>query len=287
MAAFAREREISAQNYYIKMYLDPFNKRVRIDDIRGDHEKAIGTCEEVAGQSNAEKLIVKARREQLSDFIEAGYQWEGQIDKYFLGSDCYFLCKYFSPERRRQSSFLKEEKILRDIRSTKRGKTELERLKGYMLTKVDEKDAEKLAALYKKVFEIYPTPLSDPDYIKRTMSDGTVYVAYRLNDDFVSAASAEINSDYKNAEITDCATVREHRKHGLMKWLICELENELIKRGIFCAYSLSRALSYGMNGALYQLGYRYRGRLLNNCFIYRDLENMNIWVKDLSRSHGE
>jgi hypothetical protein len=67
-----------------------------------------------------------------------------------------------------------------------------------------------------------------------------------------------------------------------MKFLLLELEGELKKKGIYCAYSIARALSFGMNAALFQLGYHYRGRLLNNCYIYDKLESMNMWVKDLA-----
>jgi len=62
-----------------------------------------------------------------------------------------------------------------------------------------------------------------------------------------------------------------------------KLEEELKRKGIFCSYSIARAQSFGMNAVLYQLGYTYRGRLINNCYIYDKLENMNMWVKDLSK----
>ncbi|GAE44328.1 beta-lysine acetyltransferase [Mesobacillus boroniphilus JCM 21738] len=32
------------------------------------------------------------------------------------------------------------------------------------------------------------------------------------------------------------------------------------------------------------MGYAYRGRLVNNVFIYDKIENMNVWVKDLAKS---
>jgi beta-lysine N6-acetyltransferase len=114
------------------------------------------------------------------------------------------------------------------------------------------------------------------------MQDGTIYYAYFHQGEIVSAASAEINDFYKNAELTDCATLPEHRKYGLMKMILQELEVELKRRGVFCVYSIARSLSFGMNAVLYQLGYAYRGRLMNNVYIYDKLENMNMWVKNLS-----
>lgn len=283
MTVPAHQRRIKERSFSLNMYIDPFSKRVRVDDLQGDSEKGIQRAEEIAQGYNSEKLIVKTRREQITSLIENGFQLEGIIDKYFLGSDCYFLCKYYSVERRNNSYLLKEDEILKNIRLLELREDSFQRIKPYTMKRIEKKDAEKLAALYQKVFKVYPTPLAQPDYIRKTLEEGTIYYAYYLDDHFVSAASAEVNSYYMNAEITDCATLTEHRKHGLMKWLIKELENELIRRGIFCTYSLARALSFGMNGALYQLGYRYRGRLMNNCLIYNKLENMNVWVKDLSQ----
>lgn len=116
------------------------------------------------------------------------------------------------------------------------------------------------------------------------MAEGTIYYGFYYDEEIVSAASAEVNSFYKNAELTDCATLQEHRKHGLMKILLEELEKELKSSGVYCVYSIARSLSFGMNAALHQLGYQYRGRLTNNCYIFDKLEDMNVWVKDLSKN---
>lgn len=152
----------------------------------------------------------------------------------------------------------------------------------YKLIFVQKEEVAALAQLYQQVFKIYPTPLHDPAYILKTMEEGTIYFAFTKGEEVVSAASAEVNEFYKNAELTDCATLLEHRKYGLMKILLEKLEEELLARGVYCAYSIARAQSFGMNAALHQLGYRYRGRLTNNCYIYDKIENMNMWVKDLS-----
>jgi len=111
---------------------------------------------------------------------------------------------------------------------------------------------------------------------------GNVFYVVACGKQLVSAASAEINHRFNNAELTDCATLQDHRKHGLMKKLLIHLEKELKNNGIYCAYSIVRARSFGMNAAFYQLGYEYNGRLTNNCYIYEKLEDTNVWVKDLS-----
>jgi putative beta-lysine N-acetyltransferase len=276
--------KIESDNFFLQVYLDSFNKRIRIDDCRGNTAYLIEKAEELALEHQAEKLIFKVRSEQLFSFVEYGFQTEAVADRYFLGSDAYFCTKYYSASRRQNDQWVTEDQLLKRVCKDKSPSNSIVLPQEYQLERVDEKSSGELAALYQKVFQIYPTPLYDPEYVKKTMNDGTIYYVFKHNKKIVSAASAEVNQFYKNAELTDCATLPEHRKYGLMKMLLRALEQNLMTQGVFCCYSIARSLSYGMNTALYQLGYKYRGRLLNNCFIYDKLEDMNMWVKDLSKS---
>ncbi|WP_194138507.1 putative beta-lysine N-acetyltransferase [Robertmurraya kyonggiensis] len=273
---------IDEKNYFIEVYNDPFNKRIRIDDLRGNLQEAIHKAEELAVHSQVEKLIIKGRREQYIALLEKGFQCEAMIDDYFLGSDGYFFCKYFTAERRNSEYILKENEIVKNVQDLPQNSGSISPPKEYELMLVSEAEALMLARLYKQVFEVYPAPLHDPEYIKKTMADGTIYYAFTYGDEIVSAASAEISFVYKNAELTDCATLPEHRKFGLMKILLEKLEEQLKAKGIFCSYSIARGLSFGMNAALHQLCYRYRGRLINNCYIFDKIEDMNVWVKNLA-----
>lgn len=274
---------IQEQNFTIDIFNDPYNQRVRIDDIRGNIHEAIAKAESLARDSQAEKLIIKSRQEQMIPLLEKGFLCEGMIDQYFLGSDGYFFCKYFSNKRKSSEYHLKEDDIVHNVQLLKRNIEFVSPPKEYELKFIQKEDAQKLALLYKQVFKIYPTPLHDPAYICKTIDEGTIYYAFACGENIVSAASAEVNDFYKNAELTDCATLPEHRKYGLMKFLLEQLEKQLIAKGIYCSYSIARALSFGMNAALHQLGYCYRGRLINNCYIFDKIENMNVWVKDLSQ----
>ena len=278
----ASVKKIKTENFLAELYLDPFNKRLRVDDYAGKLEDAVHEAERTAKEQQCEKLIFRGRVENYSDLLAMGFQCEAVIDGYFRGSNQYFFCKYFSDERRINPHWISEDRIITSVVAIERNPDVIMPPSEYQLLKITEQDAEKLAALYREVFQIYPTPLHDPAYIKKTIQEGTIYYAFRNNDDLVSAASAEVNLFYKNAELTDCATLPSHRKHGLMKILLEKLEKDLKSQGVFCAYSIARALSFGMNAVLHQLGYSYRGRLLNNCYIFDKLENMNVWVKNLA-----
>jgi beta-lysine N6-acetyltransferase len=274
--------QIKEDNFYLEVYLDPFNKRIRIDDYRGNTQLVLERAEELARKHQVEKLIMKARSEDTLSLFEKGLQPEAVVDGYYLGSNAHFFSKFYTVERKKNDQWITEDGMVESIYQLDIAIDKPFPPKEYELKKADETCAEELSGLYREVFQIYPTPLHDPEYVKKTMKEGTIYYVFFHQGKIVSAASAEVNSFYKNAELTDCATLKEHRKYGLMKIILRELEAELRRQGIFCAYSIARSLSFGMNAVLFQLGYKYRGRLMNNCFIYDKLENMNMWVKNLA-----
>lgn len=274
---------INEERFLLTLYIDHQSRRVRIDDYLGDLSNALKKAEMIAGQEAAEKIIVKARKEHFLQLLEKGYTFEAAIDGYFLGSDCCFFSKFMTDERKTSEHWIMEDGIINSVYRLEYPVQTISPPPSYIMKKLDIHDADSLSTLYKKVFQVYPTPLNNPAFIADTMKHGTVYFGFYHEGAIVSAASAEINDFYKNAELTDCATLKEHRKHGLMKILLERLEQELVERGIFCAYSIARALSFGMNAVLYQLGYRYRGRMVKNVYIYDKVENMNVWVKNLAK----
>jgi beta-lysine N6-acetyltransferase len=275
-------KTIQGQSYTLTVCIDPFNKRIRIDDYLGNLQQALLKAEKMVTETKAEKLIVKVRLEHYNEFLVHGFCCEGKIDGYFLGSDAYFFTKYYDIKRRSSEEWVREDELINSITSLPRSTSTTIDSKGLNLIKVTLSDIESLAELYKEVFLIYPTPLHDPTYIEKTLQEGTIYYCFQEKEKIVSAASAEVNLFYKNAELTDCATLMSYRKHGLMKFLLQKLEEDLIKSRIYCAYSLARARSFGMNAVFHHLGYSYRGRMMKNCYIYEQLEDMNVWVKNLS-----
>ncbi|MCL6571229.1 MAG: putative beta-lysine N-acetyltransferase [Bacillus sp. (in: Bacteria)] len=271
------------RGYFLEVYLDPFNKRIRVDDYRGNTKLLLEKTEELIAKYKSEKLIVKGRSEDFLAFFESGLQPETVVDRYFLGSDAYFFSKFYTSERKKNDHWIIEDGMIHSVYQLDTTTQKVNPPVEYELRMLDESNAIELSALYRQVFQIYPTLLHDPEYVKKTMKEGTSYYGVFHDGKIVSVASAEINHVYKNAELTDCATVTQHRKYGLMKIILHALEGELKRKGIFCVYSISRSLSFGMNAVLFQLGYSYRGRLMNNCYIYDKLENMNMWVKNLAK----
>jgi putative beta-lysine N-acetyltransferase len=272
--------------FYLKGYQDFFNKRLKIEDFRGSVEYVIKKITELSEQDYVEKVIIKSRLEFVPSFIEKGYVIEAAVPGYFLGGDGFFLCKYKEINRYNSDKWCEEDTILEGVWN-KVGKLHERMEQNLVLRRAEVKDAEELSGFYSKVFPIYPVPIEDPAYVQEQIEGDVIFIIIEDNGKIIASASAEINMEYRNAEITDCATLPSHRKGGYMSFIIQELEKQLQERQVYCSYSIARALSFGMNAVLHNLQYTYKGRMKNNCYIFDKIEDMNVWSKDLSTNIAE
>lgn len=268
-------QEINRPDLTVVLCLDPYNRRVRVDELHGDLQSGL---ELILQQSPdwADKIILKARQEQVDYFIRHGWTQEAGIPGYFNGEDLFFLVHYRHNLRSHTEHAEVELSIARKILEMQRSQV---LSGGEKIKRSALEDAEKLALLYDTVFDIYPTPLSDPFYLRKTMEHGTVYVHMEQEGNVLSAASAEVNRKFANAELTDCATLPAEEGKGHMAALLARLEDILTDQEVKCLYTICRAQSFGMNKVFYNLGFDYTGCLVNNCNIYSGLENMNVWYK--------
>lgn len=268
--------EIKSGAAFISVFHDPRNLRIRIDEYEGDME---AVHQQILGQVTGwcEKLIVKSRVEHIPFFISKGFGCKALVKGYFQGADMYFMTRYFSRQRNQNSAWETEDKILHELLSTPEAKVTL---KASDIRVAKAADAEALSNFYQKIFNVYPTPIDDPVYVAKTIEEGTRYLFAERNGIPVSAASAEINRKFMNAELTDCASLPEAAGKGLIKQLLFALEQGLTEEGIRCFYTIARSSSPAINRAFAQLGYTYGGRLIRNCAIGTGMENMNVWYKN-------
>lgn len=273
--------EQSSMYQFVKT-MDLFNKRMRIDDYYGHLEDMHEVWMNEMIESQCEKLIVKVRVEDVLFFLQEGFVLEAFVERYFSGNNMIFMCKYFSDDRRNSDFWVQEDQILTDIQAASARITSSNLPPEYQFISCEKEDCEQLAEIYRHVFKIYPVPMENPEYIAKCMDAGSVFFAIKHGTKIVSAVCGEINAMYHNAEITDCATMPNYRQLGFMQLLISRVEQELFNRKIFCVYSIARARSFGMNATFKRLKYNFCGRLVNNCYIYEDLEDMNVWVKQLT-----
>ncbi|MDR6550010.1 putative beta-lysine N-acetyltransferase [Paenibacillus qinlingensis] len=273
---------VTGTDYSIMCCLDKRNKRLRVDDYKGNIDAITLRILELAKSHALTKIFIKSHENDWQSFLSKGWMLEGIYKGYFNGNDAYCMAFYDDLERRTSDYWLDEDHILQQV-YTLPLKPDRPLVPAPLTLRMAEvQDAEPLAQLYSHIFQTYPTPMNEPSYVAKTMEEGTIYYLVQDQNQLISAASAEINVAYANAEMTDCATLPAYRNQGLMRLLMHALEEELIRRHITCAYSLSRALSFGMNAVFYQMGYRYYGRLTKNCDIYDKYEDMNLWVKPLT-----
>ncbi len=237
--------------------------------------KTIRQLEKKQQKHKTTKTIVYFKGEKCKPFIDNGFKKEGQISGYYNGVKASMLAKYYDNNRSITHS---DESNLQTVLEKKISKSPIDIPKEYTIESLKLDDVSSLVSLYKKVFERYPSNIFDESYLQESINDDYFFIVAKYEGEIVSAASALINP-FKSAEITDCATDPTHRGKQLLTAIINELEKTLRQKGIYHSYSLTRALSIGMNMTIKRMGYTYEGTLINNCEISTGYEDMNIWTK--------
>jgi len=262
--------------------VDGQNRRVKLHVYKpGQMEEMDLLLRRLATESDATKLIVYGKKADVERWAALGYAQEGVIEGFFHGENAQMLACYLTKERATSAAPELAEEILA-LSLGKKGNGETKPLpEGYAMRVADEQDADELARLYALVFATYPTSMDDPAYVRKTMKEGTRHMVVEHAGKIACAASAEVSERMGSAEMTDCATHPDHAGKGLLQPLFTALERKMEESGIYYLYTLTRAQSPGMNVTAAKMGYRYRGRLINNCKIFSGYEDMNIWVKPL------
>ncbi|WP_026478585.1 putative beta-lysine N-acetyltransferase [Alkaliphilus transvaalensis] len=267
-----------------EIIVDETNKRVIFyqydEDCLKDQLEEIERTDE---KHEIEKVSVYTEEGELELIESLDLIYEGKIDGFFNGNDALIYSQFINPERSHSTHKEVQEKIIHTVTNKYQGKTSnLILPEEFEIRKADTSDVIEMANVFSKVFETYPVPMDEPKYIKKVMREETLFSLITHKDRIVSIASADINSKYNNAEITDCATLPEYRGNGLLSHIISHLEERLLEENVPNLFSLTRAISTGMNHVIAKHGYEYRGTLVQNCDISGSFEDMNIWVKQLS-----
>ncbi|MDD3150871.1 MAG: putative beta-lysine N-acetyltransferase, partial [Candidatus Gastranaerophilales bacterium] len=166
----------------------------------------------------------------------------------------------------------KKKELLKDIQLKK----------GFEFSILVANDIAQTTLLYGKVFKTYPFPIFSSEYILQTMKNDVCYFGIKKDGKLVAISSAEMDRENLNAEMTDFATLPEYRGNNLSSYLLNQMEIYLIKHGFKTAYTIARAISYGMNITFVKGNYKYSGTLINNTNISGDIESMNVWYKNFN-----
>lgn len=274
--------EIQIKDGNAKIKFDAFNERIKIVSFKGDLEDLMNRLTAYANKMTIGKIFSIVTKEDIAVFKEQGFIIEAKIDKFLNGQSGYFLSKFLIPERKMSMLLPEEEEVLIKSREYIDENYIHKSYEQYVIRDARKEDADQLAQLYDEVFETYPSPMNNSNYIQFAMNNNVFFKVAVYENKIVSAASADMDPINLNAEMTDCATSKSHRGHGLMEGLIFELEKDLKIRKYKVLYSTARAISTGMNIVFAKHDYVYGGRLINHCHICGKFENMNIWVKVLT-----
>ena len=239
-----------------------------------DSSATVDVIELLARKNGYSKIVAKVPEMKTDIFKNKNFIKEGRLENSEY-EQFFFMSKYLT-EKRRNVENMKE---LRDVIKsalTCKPKDINDTFEIKALTK-DDIDAQ--IAIYKIVFKSYPFPIYYREFIEEMMDSHVSYYGVFEDGRMIATASAELDEKTGLAEMTDFATLPEHRGKGFAVKLLEKMEEDLEKRGIRSFFTIARAVSHGMNKTFARCGYTYSGTLYNNTNINGDIESMNVWYK--------
>jgi len=262
----------------------PANDRVYLMKLHEDDAPGIvERLDRLAIASGYSKIFAKVPRWSIERFIAAGYEAEASIPAFFPdGTAACFMGKYFTAERKVEPQPQLVKDILTAAKVQEPAYTLAPLHQDFDLRVAREEDAVGMSEVYREVFATYPFPIHDPGFLRTAMSGNTVFFGAWKGERIAALSSAEIDPTSTSVEMTDFATLPDHRSHGLALHLLQQMEAAMSARGIKSLFTIARAYSYGMNITFARNGYLYGGTLTNNTNIFGSLESMNVWYKTLA-----
>jgi len=259
----------------------PLSNRIYV--MKLDPEDLSGTVAHLlmlAQQHGYTKIFAKVPERAAQEFLSQGFQEEARIPCFFQGREAgLFLSRFFD-----QRHVTPEEDRIREILDLARqpacesSSAEFSD-DGLVIRPAGAGDIPAMCEVFRQVFASYPFPITDPDYVARTMQEHVVYYTAHDGQDLVAVSSAEMDPDQLNVEMTDFATLPRARRRGIAQRLLRVMETDMRARGIRTFYTIARAISPGMNRTFAKSGYDFGGTLINNTNISGRIESMNIWYK--------
>lgn len=240
----------------------------------------------LASERGYGKIFAKVPASAGKAFKAQGFGTEARVPKFFGGDEeALFMGCYLDASRSTTSD---QEQIDENLALARHKLTAgavarplAELGTDYTVRPCTPDDAPAMAEIYGEVFDSYPFPIHEPEYLVETMASHVLYFGVEHEGRLVALASAETEPGESYAEMTDFATLPAWRGHGLAVQLLAVMEAAAREHGITTAFTIARALSAGMNITFARMGYRFSGTLINNTQISGKIESMNVWHKSL------
>ncbi|MCB9059131.1 MAG: putative beta-lysine N-acetyltransferase [Calditrichae bacterium] len=261
------------------------NKRIYLMKLdKKDFPAIVKELELIAAHNFYTKIFAKIPDWALEGFLQEGYLIEAHIPKFYNGDNGVFFVSQFVDHSRSAMEPQLRNKIEDNIgiaKSKQNGMTLLTFPENLKIRQLSQRDTSNLAEIYKDVFDSYPFPIFEEEYLEETMDSHIDYFGAFINNDLVAASSAEMDKNAKNAEMTDFATLPDYRGNNLSMMLLKEMEALMRSKKMKTVYTIARALSTGMNVTFSKMNYVFAGTLINNTNIAGKIESMNVWYKNL------
>jgi putative beta-lysine N-acetyltransferase len=152
---------------------------------------------------------------------------------------------------------------------------------GYEIRVLSKADIPAIASIYKKVFQVYPFPIFNEQYLEEIVLSHVKFFGVQYEGKIIAVSSAEVDHENSNSEMTDFATLPEYRGKNLSYFLLQKMIAEMESENIKTLYTIARANSFGMNKTFGKHGFKFCGTLIKNTLIGESIESMNVWYKQL------
>ena len=259
--------------------LDERNRRIKLLDCGHDPAETVAAAVYLAEQQGLEKIWGVVSPAEWVVLSRIGFTREGTLDGYFAEAPGIAVARYLNGQRAHSTRMEMEDSIVA-MAITQTVHAVPTSVPGYRARLARQSDAEAISRMLRAVFETYPTPIDSASAIQAAM-DHIRFAVVEYEGAIIGVTSADVDTEHRVAEMTDCAVLPEHRGHGLMLMLLRFLENAVGNLALRSLFTLARATSVPMNLTFARLDYAYRGRLINNCHIAGSWEDMHLWVKPL------
>ncbi|MGD2034211.1 MAG: putative beta-lysine N-acetyltransferase [Bacteroidales bacterium] len=261
------------------------NNRVYLMKLnKADFPAVIDHVSQLANANSYTKIFCKVPSWAAPEFISNGFIVEAHIpDFYHNRTDVFFLSKFTDSDRLRKIEHNELEALTRELSSDMIHEIPHALSNGFSISALGPEQSQEIAGLYGRVFESYPFPIHDPDYILQTIGSHIRYFGVLHDHQLVALASAETDPEGGNAEMTDFATLPEFRGHNLSVILLNTMEQKMKEQGISTLYTIARLNSTAMNKTFLKLKYKYAGTLIMNTNISGNMESMNVYYKHIHR----
>ncbi len=255
-----------------RIYLLKFNDK--------DISEIFSFLTDLAYGNKYSKIVCKIPKSYAPAFFANGYIMEAYIPGFYqLEEDMFFVSKFLSSDRILNIETNELEFLSKSLKKTKSQK--YSQNENFTFRELTKADTQEITKIFSTVFQTYPFPVHEEDYIRQTMEENVCYYGAFTQNRLAAIASSEIDYRSENAEMTDFATHPEFKGNNLASQLLSIMEVEMKKSKIKTLYTIARLKSVPMNLTFIRNNYCYSGTLIKNTNISGDIESMNIYYKQL------